>query len=192
MRGFYCLSLSLFDQTMLVWHELVCLQCLQCAQSPDIRIWCQIATQCLRLLGPGSSSVYTHHTGPVLSQISGRPVIFSVLSNTVFITSHVTHCLLHLTRDSISPNQTWQHWHWPRTWTHDVLAWVSPRDWRRWELSGGQGRVYTCTLTAALNCGLYNVNGKFYYSSNTSLLNLCVIVANTFHIHLSKTNTRQY
>ena len=54
------------------------------------------------------------------------------------------------------------------------------------------GRVYTRTLTAALYCGLYNVNGKFYYTSNTSLLNLCVIVANTLHIHLSKTNTKTY
>ena len=31
-----------------------------------------------------------------------------------------------------------------------------------------------CTLvhTAALYCPLYNVNGKFYYFSNTSLMNL--------------------
>ena len=51
--------------------------------------------------------------------------------------------------------------------------------------------MYTCTLTAALYCGLYNVNGKFYYSSNTSLLNLCVIVANTFHIHFCQRQTQE-
>lgn len=43
-------------------------------------------------------------------------------------------------------------------WTHDVLAWVSPRDWRRWELSGGQGRegvhLYTdgCPVLRTVQC----------------------------------------
>ena len=43
-------------------------------------------------------------------------------------------------------------------WTHDVLAWVSPRDWRRWELSGGQGREgvhsYTdgCPVLRTVQC----------------------------------------
>ena len=188
-------SLSTFNIILLweaftVYHSLSLIKqclcdtssCVPTAQSPDIRIWCQIATQGLRLLGTGSGqlSVHSSQLRPVLSQLQGA--------------YHLSFSQSWATLESCHPlpgaPDPWHVSQLPRaqlthtdTDHYNVLAWVSPRDWRRWELSGGQGRVYTCTLTAALYCGLYNVNGKFYYSSNTSLLNLCVIVANTFHIY---------
>ena len=135
-RGFHCL---LSITSLLLWSNNAC-QTRVCLQTSDIRIWCHIGTLGLRLLAPGSCQLSVHWSllRPVLSQLQGI-VIFTILSNTCSESCHLV------------PGDPWHVTQLPRvqmshcTDHYNVLAWVSPRDWRRWELSGGQGRVYTCT-----------------------------------------------
>ena len=146
-RGFHCL---LSITSLLLWSNNAC-QTRVCLQTSDIRIWCHIGTQGLRLLSPGSCQLSVHSSllRPVLSQLQGI-VIFTILSNTCS-----ESCLM-------SPDSRW-----PVTCysapqgsdvTHctdhyNVLAWVSPRDWRRWELSGGEWcTLVHCLLHCTVHC----------------------------------------
>ena len=170
-RGFHCLlsiTLLSFDQTILVRHESV--------SRPQISVFGVISGPWVSVcwVQAVASSVYTDHSSG-LSYRNCKELSFSQSWVTLAV-SHVTWC--QVTRDMLlrSPGLRCHTLH--CTDHYNVLAWVSPRDWRRWELSGGQGE---CTLvhTAALYCPLYKVNGKFYYFSNTSLVNLYIHITNS-------------
>ena len=157
------LSLSIVYHSSL-WSNNAC-QTRVCFQTSDIRIWCQIATQGLRLLGPGSGQLSVQHSSHSgLSYRNCKGPITCHFHNLEQHLSHVTHCQVHLTRD-MSLSSPGLSWHTLTLTT--IMSWPeSHLETEDGESSVGDRGECTLVHAGALYCRLYNVNGKFYYFSN--------------------------
>ena len=164
-RGFHCLLpiTPLFDQTMLVKHESVSrpqISVFGVRSRPRVSVcWVQAV----------ASSVYTHHYSG-LSYRNCKGPITCHFHNLEQHLSHVTHCQVHLTRD-MSLSSPGLSWHTLTLTT--IMSWPeSHLETEDGESSVGDRGECTLVHAGALYCRLYNVNGKFYYFSNTSPMNL--------------------